>query len=281
MSDNTLREAYQLMKAGERQQAYKLVMRVIKQDKQNDKAWWMVANLVEDEAKQRKALENVLHLNPEHTGAQALLDKLNGVDAKSTQEIAVDWSKLDARQKKGFRNRQVGEDRFSILNLFALGLLVVAAGFIYTFLPEIALALNLGFTPEIETPPEMVIVQFFDDYLNGDFDAMRAATCSEMTDGVENAISLYTTALQEQDISAESYFRQTDYDVSNLESSLLKAAFNRAMVNVKGTVTLNIPEFGVTETIDVEQASPIKIADGLIFTLHAEDGAWRVCSGFA
>src|SRR5687768_7129412 len=76
MSDLQLREAFTLMKQGDKQTAARLVQDVLREDRSNLSAWWLLSHILEDEEKIVKALEKVLALNPEHPGARKRLSEL-------------------------------------------------------------------------------------------------------------------------------------------------------------------------------------------------------------
>src|SRR5690348_17166664 len=108
MSETQLRDAYTLMKQGDKRGAAQLVQEVLRQDKSNVNAWWLFANVLEDEEKVVKSLEKVLALNPEHPGARKKLAAMRPEYAhlaapttaekgksKTDQKSAAYWSKLD------------------------------------------------------------------------------------------------------------------------------------------------------------------------------------------
>jgi hypothetical protein len=72
-----LQEAYQLIKSGNKQDATRLLLAVLKEDRDNADAWWLLANATTDTDKQRQALNQVLRLKPDHNAAQRLLEKVN------------------------------------------------------------------------------------------------------------------------------------------------------------------------------------------------------------
>lgn len=51
MAEQKLREAFELMKQGERNQAMMIIRGVLRENRQNVDAWWLMANLLEDEDK--------------------------------------------------------------------------------------------------------------------------------------------------------------------------------------------------------------------------------------
>ena len=111
MAESQLREAFELMKNGENNQAMMIVRGVLRQDRENVDAWWLMANLLEDEENILKSLNQVLELNSEHRGARQKLTALrpdlaenlapmpHDTAAKKKQDDAY-WYKLDNPPKK-------------------------------------------------------------------------------------------------------------------------------------------------------------------------------------
>ncbi len=54
-----------------------LLEEVLRADRENVKAWWLMANAVDAPDEAREALEIVLELDPDHKNAQAMLDQLD------------------------------------------------------------------------------------------------------------------------------------------------------------------------------------------------------------
>ena len=80
MSDPTrqqLQQAYQLIKTGQREQAGVILIAILKQDRDNADAWWLLANASNEPDKARQALENVLRIRPDDVRARQRLDKLD------------------------------------------------------------------------------------------------------------------------------------------------------------------------------------------------------------
>ncbi len=81
MSAETLKEAYQLIREGNRAEAIALLTPLLKSDKDNKNAWWLLANAASKPEQVEYALKNVLRLDPYHSQAQAKLDKLQADSA--------------------------------------------------------------------------------------------------------------------------------------------------------------------------------------------------------
>ncbi len=72
-----LQKAYNLIKAKKKAEANKLLLSILKAEQNNAVAWWLLAHTINNTAKQRQALEQVIRIQPNHQAAQAKLDKLN------------------------------------------------------------------------------------------------------------------------------------------------------------------------------------------------------------
>lgn len=77
MSSQKLQEAYELIRAGKKAQAVKILTPIVTIDENNASAWWLMANASELPEDIREALENVLRLKPNDIKAQNMLAKLN------------------------------------------------------------------------------------------------------------------------------------------------------------------------------------------------------------
>lgn len=73
----TLRQAYELIKAGHKDAALDILAPIVRADRHNTDAWWLLAHAESAPEGVRAALGNVLRLRPEHPQARQKLDKLN------------------------------------------------------------------------------------------------------------------------------------------------------------------------------------------------------------
>jgi hypothetical protein len=76
-----LQEAYQLIKSGSKQEATRILLGVLRENRDNADAWWLLANATSDPEKQRQALGQVLRIKPDHNSAQRMLEKVNAAPA--------------------------------------------------------------------------------------------------------------------------------------------------------------------------------------------------------
>ena len=75
-----LDQAYKLIKEGQKQEAIELLEPMIRADRNNEDAWWMLANATNDAAAKRNALNNVLRLTSNEarkTKSETLLQQLD------------------------------------------------------------------------------------------------------------------------------------------------------------------------------------------------------------
>lgn len=76
MSSEPLHEAYRLIREGSKEEARRLLVPLVRADPLNADAWWLLANALEEPAKQRRALEKVLELRPDDDRAQRMYDRV-------------------------------------------------------------------------------------------------------------------------------------------------------------------------------------------------------------
>jgi hypothetical protein len=79
MSENdTLQQAYQLIRSGEKTQAVKLLLPIVRADPDNADAWWLLANAVDKSDQAKRALQQVLKIRPNDQRARRFLEQLGG-----------------------------------------------------------------------------------------------------------------------------------------------------------------------------------------------------------
>lgn len=74
--NDQLQRAYQLIRAGNRQDAVQLLMPILRADPANADAWWLLSNAVTDPNQKKRALEEVLKLRPSDERARKMLDQI-------------------------------------------------------------------------------------------------------------------------------------------------------------------------------------------------------------
>ncbi|MBW4439267.1 MAG: pre-peptidase C-terminal domain-containing protein [Pleurocapsa minor GSE-CHR-MK-17-07R] len=73
-----LQQAFQLIKAGNKTDAAKLLVPIVRNEPNNADAWWLLSNAVTNVEQQRRALEKVLSLRPDDDRARRKLAQVTG-----------------------------------------------------------------------------------------------------------------------------------------------------------------------------------------------------------
>lgn len=76
MAQDQLKRAAALIKQGEKGQAGQILRGILREDKHNTSAWWLLSLVTDDKEKSIRMLEKVISLEPNHKGANARLAKL-------------------------------------------------------------------------------------------------------------------------------------------------------------------------------------------------------------
>jgi len=97
-SPDLLRHAVELARAGKKDAARDVFLRVVGEDPQNELAWMWLAGLVETLEDKIIALENVLTINPSNEKARNYLQKLK--TRKLSDESVLDIEEKASRQKQ-------------------------------------------------------------------------------------------------------------------------------------------------------------------------------------
>lgn len=120
MSDNEiadlLRRGIDAARAGDKAAARSALEQVVKLDDQNEKAWFWLASVLEDDTRKRVALSTVLHLNPNNERAKRILDQMDETE----------------RERKAGNEIIPGVSRTAFILLAGVGALVVV-GLLATF----------------------------------------------------------------------------------------------------------------------------------------------------
>lgn len=127
-----LNHAQMLAQDGERDAARQWVRRAIRNDESDVEAWWALAQLATSDAESRRALREVLSLDPQHLHAQHMLDQLNAGSLQLDNDEPINTKPDDTNAKYG-----IAEKDYMMPALFTL-----VAYFIFGFF---AIALNIYF----------------------------------------------------------------------------------------------------------------------------------------
>jgi hypothetical protein len=91
-TNQQLQQAYEYIRTGQKQQAVQILVPLLKTDKDNANAWWLLANAVDNRDQARQALENVLRLRPNDEKAQKMLEKFKPAPPPPPAPAVQDFS---------------------------------------------------------------------------------------------------------------------------------------------------------------------------------------------
>ncbi|RMF82145.1 MAG: hypothetical protein D6737_02875 [Chloroflexi bacterium] len=97
--DALLEQGVEAYKAGDRERASELFMQVIRQDRDNARAWYYLALTQKDPQRRKEALEQVLEIAPDNKQAKEALAKVNAHIAK-TQAAATSSAQPEPAAKR-------------------------------------------------------------------------------------------------------------------------------------------------------------------------------------
>jgi hypothetical protein len=300
MSESQLREAYTLMKQGDKKAAAQLVQNVLREDKTNLNAWWLFANVLEDEEKVVKSLERVLVLNPDHAGARkklasmrpeyahlaeslAPIQKAKSLDfaspAPAIEKVKTDGSDeayLNYLERKAARSKtdDVKSDDWSKLwnnsgwgikaLFFAIPLIFVFA-FIFFIVKQLSMPDKNGDTPQ--TVAEKYYVALYKE----DIDALYEMFCPERYDWLDEMVS-----------SFEGYSPDSvTVDTSDMDFELYSyvEAQNQAYVRIHGVLKANFT--GTEFTMDMDEDAEAEGYDAYGMFFEKQDDIWLVCNPYS
>jgi hypothetical protein len=277
MAEEQLRKAYGLMKKGQTKESLAIVQLVLKEDKNNVAAWWMMTNLLADDPqRQKKALERTLTLDPKHKLALQMQAKMDGVPEtktsqqmvrdqyKSTEEMMIDWGKLEARDAG---KKTVDEDKASnvtkMVNYAMIGfviLIVVVIGGLWAF---------NTYQSSVTNTPQAKILSFYNSVLRGDTATARTIVCPDAQatfDSLAPLITQSSDALKAQLGEGASI----TYDFSGLTAELVTQDTTTATVRVSGQISLSSP------SLDTPLTHTVEATDANLDELRLENGVWCV-----
>jgi hypothetical protein len=276
MSDQQLREAFALMQDGNKSEAIAIVRGVLQDDMNNINAWLLMANLLDDDRKKRKALERILAINPEHSAALKIMYLLDGEQPKDPVRIVEKpekvkknyWSKLQAREQEGFPStKKTCANRVMLLFLFivfgSLSLCGMYVFYLDTLQPIMRLKDVNGNTPN------QVVMMYLEAYWFNDFATMRNLTCPKLVNQVD----------AEQD-SLENYGVITEdlvVDMSDVTTERVRLKLYEATVVLHGDVIITID--GEIFTYNYDQDAREQHVDWIWEHVRRIGGVWMICDG--
>lgn len=275
MAEEQLRKAFTLMKQGEKKQASQIVQAVLKQDRDNLTAWWLMANLLDNPERQKKALDRVLAINPLHKGAVKMMAALErgetaGYETKAvrekakpeqevltTQEIEFDWSKLEAIDAKGKETPKMDENRAAKIGgylMVGFAVIIVLVVVIFTGIPAIQDAMR--------TQPDEVVLNFYQSFLGGNFDEARVYVCSDKLETYDSLVD-----------GASNVFGEARWDFSGVAAEIIEKNSETSTVQLSGEISITINDS--TETFTMEELAE-NTGDNTLEALKLEDGQWCI-----
>ena len=88
--DQSLSRAYDLIEENKHDEARNILEPILADDANNADVWWVYAHAVEDRALAQDALNNVLRVDPNYSGAQELLEKSEAINVPITSSDSTD-----------------------------------------------------------------------------------------------------------------------------------------------------------------------------------------------
>jgi predicted RNA-binding Zn-ribbon protein involved in translation (DUF1610 family) len=125
-----LQEAASLYKKGDKSQACKLLMEIVRQDPLNTVAWYGLASCVDELDKKVYCLERILTIDPSNKKAQQMLDKLQGIKKSPNQGrvTEIQSPSLDENVPSNSQPVITNTSRISWGNLKIAGIIILAFG---------------------------------------------------------------------------------------------------------------------------------------------------------
>ncbi|MCQ3929786.1 MAG: hypothetical protein DPW16_04955 [Chloroflexi bacterium] len=124
MADNLqkqLERIYALIQREQTDEAIQLLRPLLEEHGDNADVWWLMANTVDDPRQARRALINVLKINPRHGRARSLLDKLNESFPPRDDELMLMMELPEAEDRFAVPTAESDEDEINFDDPFAEG----------------------------------------------------------------------------------------------------------------------------------------------------------------
>lgn len=92
-----LKEAYQLIKSGDKARARQMLLNYVKQNPQDKDGWWLMAHAVSDSDQRKKSLERAVRIDPDFAAARQALRKLDEGGAAAAPAARTEKPKVGAK----------------------------------------------------------------------------------------------------------------------------------------------------------------------------------------
>lgn len=284
MVQKQLRQAFALMKQGDKRQATQIVQDVIKQDRNNVPAWWLMANILDDETRKRKALDKVLSLDANHAGAKKMLASLDGtplpasvkktpppgssLDGRSTIEIEFDWTRLEEREARKVKPKSESSDHHAIriasIAMTAVVIVIIIASIFLIVIPSIR---NSQSASQIED----TMTSFLEAIVTGEIANAETFVCEQNYRNRGRADS-FTSGVN-------IIYRQHHPNFSNMKIKVSDFTDDSAVAELSGNVRM-IPTQGQAMTVpiaDIMGAEAFNYGT-TSFEFILENEQWRICA---
>ncbi len=278
-----LKQAYQLLKQGQRERARSMVEVVLRQDKSNADAWWLLANALDRDDLKIKSLERVLSLKPGHARAQQMLDELQATDDDTddffdSQPATVDnrdpYNKQkndEIKLKKALPDVDDGSatEMSNVVFYSSVGVILLVGGMILT-------ALVLPLLSGGGNSPEATVQAVIEAVRNLDIQRLEELTCEADRSEFDSDFSGFGM----QGMTLDDMLAEEDIalDLSDLGSEVVSVDGDRASVRLSGSVGISSQGFSMTFDMDELLAMSDANIDDTLIPLVREDGEWRICS---
>lgn len=119
MANAPLQQAYALIQQGDKDAALQVIDSLLRTDRDNRDAWWLLAHAAADRAQQRRALNEVLRLDSGDARAEQARLLLHKLDQNPDDSLAAVDAMLQAQGQPSLAARQGG------LSCWRIGLIIV------------------------------------------------------------------------------------------------------------------------------------------------------------
>lgn len=292
MSTEQLRTAYNYMTSGDLATAQGITRAVLRDDPENVNAWWLMANILEDDAQSRQCLEKVLALKPDHKGALSMMKQLNQPKEKPKRQAPKhDWSKLEKHAKQGYKPKPGKWQRFAqdrikrAAALYAMtGIILVIVLILFT----ISLAIgNLfsgsssNYTIESTIDPRLLtetsseaVVGYFNALYNQDYVLARVLTCRHMRDDFDNQLERFIARNAVSPFD-EDLVESLVYDFSPVSTEFRAESEIIEWVQLSGNYRITSTEYNIDEYFNVAE---LYLGEGALeIRTRFESSVWKVC----
>lgn len=268
--EQQLREAFDLIQNGKKAEAAEIAKDVLETNRNNVKAWWLLANILEDDERVITCLEQILKIQPDHNGATRMLAQLRDTSTNVIQaEIFT-----ESPASKPLSSKPLPGDVPSVRknaasrsgDSLAMGYVYASAGIMIIVLVIILIAQFFGGRGSQATPTETVET-YLTALADENYRTIQTVMCDDRRDDVDALRTTInnTTGLSDADFNFASVgFEQ----LSQTESEASLRVFGDVVIRVNGTETVLDFE-GFTALLDTA-ISPVVM-------LTQQNSEWYIC----